>query len=610
MGEVWRAFDTETNRVVAVKVLPAQLAVDPMFGERFRREANAAAGLNNPHVIPIHHFGEIDGRLYVDMRLVEGRDLQEVLRQGPLESARAVAIVEQVASALHAAHRIGLVHRDVKPSNVLLDDEDFAYLIDFGIARSTDETGLTGTGNIIGTWAYLAPERISAGQLDPRSDVYALACVLHECLTGQQPYPASSLEQQISAHLTSPPPRPSQLRAGVPAQLDAVIAAGMAKDPDQRYATTKELARAAREAIAVPTAPGPVARPEPALQPPPRRAPASPPTATAPAPRPPAPYQTRARPRPVPPAPQIHTVPVSRAPVLDKPPEAEPPGDNPPWWRRKVVIILAVMIVAVAITVGIWSTVGSTGSTGNSQGQVALPIKCANDLGRGLAVDTAGAVYIACSDNSGVFKLSAGTNGPVKLPFPGGDFRGVAVDTKGAVYAICDSRVYRLPAGARTAIELPFGGLDNPWGLAVDTAGAVYVAESGKNRVLKLVSGTPVELPFWDLNKPVSVAVDTAGAVYVTDLDARLFQLPRGASTAVDVTPAPSAISMAVDTGDRIYFISGGVNQRVFKLSANSSVPLELPFDGLYNPSNIAVDNAGAVYVTDDSHRVLKLTVG
>jgi serine/threonine-protein kinase len=145
MGEVWRAFDTVTDRIVALKVLPAHLANDDTFKERFRREARAAAGLYEPHVVPIHGYGEIGGQLYVDMRLIMGRDLQTILSEGPLSPVRAVTIVEQVASALHAAHQIDLVHRDVKPSNILVTDSDFAYLIDFGIARTADETGLTST---------------------------------------------------------------------------------------------------------------------------------------------------------------------------------------------------------------------------------------------------------------------------------------------------------------------------------------------------------------------------------------------------------------------------------------------------------------------------------
>lgn len=252
MGEVWKAFDTATQRVVAVKVLPAQLATDPVFEQRFRREAFTAAALSEPHVVPIHNFGEIDGRLYVDMRLIEGQDLEHVLAKGPLDSARSVKIIEQVASALNAAHRVGLVHRDVKPSNILLAEDDFAYLIDFGIARGTEETGLTGTGNVVGTWPYMAPERFTTGQADTRADIYALACVLYECLTASRPFPGQSVEQQIAGHLTTPPPRPSISRPGISPQLDAVIAKGMAKDPEQRYSTTTQLARAARSAITAP----------------------------------------------------------------------------------------------------------------------------------------------------------------------------------------------------------------------------------------------------------------------------------------------------------------------------------------------------------------------
>src|SRR6201993_5092028 len=176
MGEVWRAHDTATNnRTVAIKLLPHHLAQDDTFVQRFPGEADAAARLNTPHIIPIHTYGEIDGRLYVDMRLIEGRDLQEVLADGPLEVGWAVRIIEQGAQALHAAHKIGLVHRDVKPSNILLDENDFAYLIDFGIAHAAGEAGLTSTGATIGTWAYMAPERFQTGTADARVDIYALA---------------------------------------------------------------------------------------------------------------------------------------------------------------------------------------------------------------------------------------------------------------------------------------------------------------------------------------------------------------------------------------------------------------------------------------------------
>ena len=184
MGEVWKAYDTAMNRVVALKVLPANFADDEQYQVRFRREAQAAAGLDEPHVVPIHDFGEIDGRLYVTMRLIDGKTVNELLVDGPLAPARAVWIVEQIAAALNAAHRVGLIHRDVKPSNILVTEDDFAYLIDFGIARVAGATKLTSTGATIGTLAYMAPERFTSDRADARADIYALTCVLYECLTG------------------------------------------------------------------------------------------------------------------------------------------------------------------------------------------------------------------------------------------------------------------------------------------------------------------------------------------------------------------------------------------------------------------------------------------
>nr|WP_082695800.1 serine/threonine-protein kinase [Mycobacterium sp. IS-1742] len=249
MGEVWRAHDTSTNRTVAVKVLPAHLGTDTEYRARFLREAHAAARLSDPHVVPIHGFGEIDGRLYVDMRLIEGRDLRRLLRDGPLDPARAVMIVDQVAAALDAAHQSGLVHRDVKPSNILVARFDFAYLIDFGIARPIDDTGLRSVDRAVGSFCYMAPERFRDGRGDARSDTYALACVLYECLTGSRPFHGDSLEQQIAGHLMTPPPRPSTVVAGVPEKFDAVISRGMAKDADERFQTARELAHAARAAV-------------------------------------------------------------------------------------------------------------------------------------------------------------------------------------------------------------------------------------------------------------------------------------------------------------------------------------------------------------------------
>jgi len=247
MGQVYRAHDTDTDRVVALKVLPPELAHDELFRERFRREAQVTARLSEPHVIPIHGFGEIEGRLYLDMRLVEGVDLAVLLAGGrAMPAPRAVSLLGQVAGALDAAHAAGLVHRDVKPSNILVTSSDFAYLIDFGIARTGTQSGLTSTGSTIGTFTYMAPERLAQGIVDARADVYALACVLYECLTGSKPFPGEGVERQIAAHLTEASPRPSAV--GVPA-FDAVIAAGMAKDPATRYPSAGALMAAAEAAL-------------------------------------------------------------------------------------------------------------------------------------------------------------------------------------------------------------------------------------------------------------------------------------------------------------------------------------------------------------------------
>src|ERR1700759_3163902 len=236
MGKVYRAHDTMIERDVAIKVLPTELGAEPGYRERFRREAHTAARLTEPHIIPIHDTGEIESQLYLIMPVIEGIDLEALLqRDGPMSPQRAVHVIEQLAAALDAAHAAGLVHRDIKPSNALVTARDFVYLIDFGIAHNAAATKLTSTGMIMGTLAYMAPERFTAGIADARSDIYALACVLHECLTGHYPYPGESMEQQIAGHLTLDPPRPSEHRPDLPVGFDEVIARGMAKDPDQRY---------------------------------------------------------------------------------------------------------------------------------------------------------------------------------------------------------------------------------------------------------------------------------------------------------------------------------------------------------------------------------------
>ena len=260
MGEVFRAFDTEHERIVALKRLAPHLADDPQFRNRFKQEARVAARLRNPHIITIHRFGELDGHLFIDMRFVDGFDAADLVEAvGPLSPDRAVSLVEQVASALDTAHAAGLVHRDVKPSNLLIDREishqlgDFVYLADFGITRSSSALrsySLTRTGALLGSLDYMAPEQFD-GVVDKRVDIYALTCVLFELLAGQKPYQAAGLPALMHAHLNVAPPAPSQFRPALGTGFDDVVRRGMAKRREERYECAGELAAAARRAAVI-----------------------------------------------------------------------------------------------------------------------------------------------------------------------------------------------------------------------------------------------------------------------------------------------------------------------------------------------------------------------
>ena len=250
MGTVHRAYDTVNQRVVALKRLPGT-GVDAEFVARFRREARIAAGLRHPHVVPVHAFGEIDGQLYLDMALVDGTDLRRLLGSEVVGPTRALAVLAQIAAALDAAHAAGLVHRDVKPSNILLGPGDHAYLADFGIARSmsSESTDLTRSGALLGTLDYLAPERLSSAPIDGRADQYSLACVLYECLTGRLPHPTEEPAAKLAGHLLRPPTAPSVLHSTLAPAVDPVLMRGMAKEPGRRFASCADLLEAAGSAL-------------------------------------------------------------------------------------------------------------------------------------------------------------------------------------------------------------------------------------------------------------------------------------------------------------------------------------------------------------------------
>ena len=255
MGVVYRATDLALERTVALKVLAEELAKQPGFQRRFVSESKLAASLDHPNVIPIYAAGEFDGVLYIAMRFVPGHDLRTLLReQGRLEPERAARLVAQVASALDAAHAHGLVHRDVKPANVLMTTEDHVYLTDFGLSkRVSADSQATRTGMVLGTLDYVAPEQIRGEDVGPYTDVYSLGCMAVHLLTGEVPFTVGTEEGKLWAHFSERPPLPSARVPELGKRFDALVTRAMAKRAEQRHATAGEFG-AAILAAAAPTA--------------------------------------------------------------------------------------------------------------------------------------------------------------------------------------------------------------------------------------------------------------------------------------------------------------------------------------------------------------------
>lgn len=671
MGEVYEAEDTRKHRVVALKLISTQYSENPVFRARMQREADTAGRLTEPHIVPIHDYGEIDGQFYVEMRLIDGVSLRTMLTQyGPLAPARAVAIVRQIAAALDAAHTSGVTHRDVKPENVLVAANDFAYLVDFGIARAGHDPGLTQSGMAVGTYNYMAPERFTGDEVTYRADIYALACVLGECLTGAPPYRTDSVERLIAAHLMEPPPRPSVLRPGrVPPALDQVIAKGMAKNPQDRYMSAGDLAIAAHDALTMPEQ-----RQEASIL---QRGDNVTLIAnavdaglgggwtnyTGSGPQPQSPQATGQRPQypiadetvagPVPssprgwrPQPNTSEQPTKAAPVVSvagwpsqpgvssavgsapaatgTPAFSQPSQPQPttkPRDKRKLWVVLAIVAAVILVAAGISAFMATRPKgSGQPQGQIVLPFNGLNFrfAPGAVAVDDQGTVYVTNQTMYGrVVALPAGSSTPTVKPFNGlYEPTGLAIDGSGTIYVSdFNNRVVSLSAGSNNQVVLPFTGLNYPEGLAVDAQGGVYVADRGNNRVLKLAAGSTSQtvLPFNGLKNPDGVAVDTDGNVYVTDTDNnRVLKLDAGTSNQ-SVLPfggltAPWGIT--VDNQGNIYVTEHDDNA-VMKLAAGATAPTQLPFTGLNTPLSVAVDKKGNIYVADRGNgRVLKLAQG
>lgn len=260
MAVVYRAEDTRLGRKVALKLLSSSLSDQEHFKQRFIKESRLAASLDHPNIIPIYEAGNADGLLFIAMRYVVGSDLKVALADGPVTPARASRLFEQIGDALDAAHNLGLVHRDVKPGNILLtslhERSDHVYLTDFGLTKraSSLTAGLTGTGHFLGTIDYVAPEQITSKPVDARTDIYALGCVLYECLTGQVPFHRDDDAATMWAHLVDPPPPVTASRHDLSSAVDDVVARAMAKAPDDRYQSCHQLVQDLKAALELPVA--------------------------------------------------------------------------------------------------------------------------------------------------------------------------------------------------------------------------------------------------------------------------------------------------------------------------------------------------------------------
>ena len=592
MGVVYRARHVALGRERALKVIAPALAADPTFRERFRRESRLAASIEHPNLIPVYDAGEEDGRLYIAMRLVDGASLRELVTEsGPLDPAVASRAVQQVAAALDASHSAGLVHRDVKPGNVLLEG-DTAYLTDFGISRAEGgEATLTSAGQILGSPDYVAPEQAEGRTPEPAGDLYSLGATLHFALTGAPPFEREGDMAKLYAQGHAPRPRPSEVGTWLPDAVDAVVAKAMAVDPAARYASGAQLAAAAADALR-------------GAEPPPRGE------------------------RP------------SRGPAADT-------ADTQSLRRSRLLVgaavgagLLACALAAVLIAGGGDEPASDRGSTAGP-GKATATVKVGAEP-NGVAVgtgDTAG-VWVGSRADGAVWRVDPASEqtGRASARIPGGP---TAVETGfGSVWAVNgpEGRVLRLdPDGDDPPVAVATGV--NPSDVAVDERW-VWVSNEGDDSVVRIdpqtnavseavpVGAGPRAIAAGDgavwvanidgqsvsqidpeqavtVGRPITVGQrpnDIAvgdGAVWVVDFfegTLRRIDPGRGAVTGEPIVTDPKPRAVKVGFGS--VWVANGDDDSVTRFDPGSGEPVGDPIQVGDEPSDLAV-GAGSVWSSD-----------
>jgi DNA-binding beta-propeller fold protein YncE/predicted Ser/Thr protein kinase len=619
MATVYRALQPRLGRYVALKILSPEFSRDPDFVERFEREARIAARLEHPNIVPIYDVGEADGAFYIAMRLVPGESLAHILSTGgPLPVQRTRAILGQVASALDYAHRQGVVHRDVKPGNILVEDDDHVSLADFGIARATDATRVTRFGVLVGTPAFMAPEQVQGLDVDYRADLYSMGVVAYLMFTGRAPFEADSVVTLLHKHVYDPPPPACTIRPDLPQEIDAALSRMLAKQPGERYPTAAAFATAlhaeppAEVTVYRGAAPGPPRQIEDSAT------------------------QTAAKPR---------------------------KRSAAPWLM--LAGLLAVVLAAVGalslrepnvlLTVAPNPTSAAPTSTVPLELQGTWEILAGDPTAAGffngpagVAINQQGEIFITEQLNHRIQKLSAsgqplaqwGTFGDAPGQFR--DPSAIVLDREGNLYVAdtSNNRVQKLGPDGRPLTQWGGSGqLSSPLGVALDADGNVYVADSGNNRIQKF-SPTGQVLQQWGIygtapgqfSTPSGVALDAQNNLFVLDAgNNRIQKLAQdgrllaswGKSRNYSTTPTPETdnseltfgalSSIVLDASGNLLVVDSGTD-RIVKISTTGaklaewgdwgSVPGEFE-----SPVGIGLDSQGDIFVADhDNDRIQKLS--